>query len=346
MESPHYEEKKKWNRRFVLIYAGTIILMSLLFGAFWLYYHPANRSDTQKISANEAEVNYLVERDAMLHENLRKIDDLEMQYANLIMESADSSDLDSLDVLITDEETSFGNMLDRLYNDKNMFSDSENEARSDSIIFAFLSELSFRKSNHSFLTVFMKSNTSKDTNLVSFLHYTIANKDDTINHLRKEVNIANTPGMTIFPPFQSSAGENLNKSVSQSLLQKKSDSIENLLYLYSGSLKESRDLATQLSQLRSENKTVTTAAVEKGKIEDLNNKVDDLYAELALAKVDCNLTRANGKEIIYNSKQRKDLLETSLRTLKNLAVNDNPVIQRKVKEKMQLLKDIAATVRD
>ena len=82
------------------------------------------------------------------------------------------------------------------------------------------------------------------------------------------------------------------------------------------------------------------------KIKSLNNKIDDLYAQLSLEKIDCNLTRANGKDIIYNSRQRRVLLQESLTSLKNLANSDNPFIQRMVKERMQLLQNIAATVRD
>ncbi len=88
------------------------------------------------------------------------------------------------------------------------------------------------------------------------------------------------------------------------------------------------------------------AGVSLDKLKSLNDKIDGLNAELSLAKIDCNLTRANGKDIIYNSRQRRDLLEESLTSLKNLANSGNPVIQRMVKEKMQLLQNIAATVRD
>ncbi|MDQ6761795.1 MAG: hypothetical protein M3015_04100 [Bacteroidota bacterium] len=88
------------------------------------------------------------------------------------------------------------------------------------------------------------------------------------------------------------------------------------------------------------------AGVSLDKLKSLNDKIDGLNAELSLAKIDCNLTRANGKDIIYNSRQRRDLPEESLTSLKNLANTGNPVIQRMVKEKMQLLQNIAATVRD
>lgn len=75
-------------------------------------------------------------------------------------------------------------------------------------------------------------------------------------------------------------------------------------------------------------------------------KLAELEASLRLAQVDCNLTRADGREIISSSKQRKALLEESLRILNNLSTSNNISVQQQVRDKQKELNRIATTIRD
>jgi hypothetical protein len=75
-------------------------------------------------------------------------------------------------------------------------------------------------------------------------------------------------------------------------------------------------------------------------------KLAELEASLRLAQVDCNLTRADGKQIISSSKQRSALLEESLRILNNLSSSGNPSVQQQVRDKQKELNRIATTIRD
>lgn len=88
------------------------------------------------------------------------------------------------------------------------------------------------------------------------------------------------------------------------------------------------------------------AETKANQSDELFGKISELEASLRLAEVSCNLTRADSKEIIYNAKQRKALLENSLLILKNLSLSSNAIVQRKAKEKMNELRTIASTIRD
>jgi hypothetical protein len=78
----------------------------------------------------------------------------------------------------------------------------------------------------------------------------------------------------------------------------------------------------------------------------LEKRSTDLADELRFAQVDCNLSRADGRQLIYTSKQRKDLLTDALAMLNELVRSPNAEVQRKATERLGQLKSLAATVHD
>jgi hypothetical protein len=81
-----------------------------------------------------------------------------------------------------------------------------------------------------------------------------------------------------------------------------------------------------------------TRAVERQSAQ-LNN-------DLRLAEVDCNLSRADARQIVYTAKQRKELLTEALRTLNDLANSTDEDVQRKARERLATLRNIASTMHD
>ncbi len=84
----------------------------------------------------------------------------------------------------------------------------------------------------------------------------------------------------------------------------------------------------------------------KSKNNNLQQKVESLSAELKLAQVDCNISRADASQIISNSKQRKQLLSDASGLLTSLASTDDADLKRKVQEKIIRLNKVAANTRD
>jgi len=79
---------------------------------------------------------------------------------------------------------------------------------------------------------------------------------------------------------------------------------------------------------------------------NLERRSAELADQLLFAEVDCNLSRADARQIVYNDRQRKDLLTDALTTLTSLCKSPDEAIQKKAKEKLALLKNIAAAVHD
>jgi hypothetical protein len=68
--------------------------------------------------------------------------------------------------------------------------------------------------------------------------------------------------------------------------------------------------------------------------------------ELLFAQADCNMSRADSRQIVYNARQRKDLLMDALTTLNGLARSPHAEIQTKAKAKIAQLRTIASTIHD
>ncbi|MEO6637168.1 MAG: hypothetical protein ABIN25_02755 [Ginsengibacter sp.] len=341
----YQEEIQRLKRRFAIIYAGSLILIALFIGAFWLYHSSTGEIASGDSPRDNNEKTALLNIDETLHESLARLDGLNISYAKVLAESADSTSLDSLNNLITIAQTEFSELIDRMYSRRGNFQSPENTNKSDSIIYTFISALNSQKANNALRMAFSGNeiNLERDSFTIFQSQIDVQTKSDSIANLHDQLrsqNQFNRNSFTAVVPYEN----NTEILTLQANIKKQTDSLENLLALYKTVVKDNRALEAQL-KLKSTPPS-SDANQTPDKIKSLNNKIDDLYAELSLSTVDCNLTRANAKDIIYNSRQRRDLLEASLASLKNLSGSDNPVIQRKVKEKMQLLQNIASTVRD
>ena len=78
----------------------------------------------------------------------------------------------------------------------------------------------------------------------------------------------------------------------------------------------------------------------------LEKQSSELTDQLRFAEVDCNLSRADARQVVYNDRQRQDLLAEALHILNELAKSSDPDVQRKANEKLTRLRSIAKMVHD
>jgi chromosome segregation ATPase len=78
----------------------------------------------------------------------------------------------------------------------------------------------------------------------------------------------------------------------------------------------------------------------------LERQSAQLNDELRFAEVDCNLSRADARQIVYTAKQRKELLTDALKALNELATSPDEDVQRKARQRLLTLRSIASTVHD
>ncbi len=331
------EEKKKLKSRIAILYIGSIILFILL-AILWFHNSPKSETLANGTSRQDAENIALLNQDELLHQSLKNLDQLDISYAKLVAAGADSVTLNNLDNLINTSETAFSDLIDSISNQKSFFKNQVNAERSDNILYAFVSALNYRKSNSSLRTSFFGNNKNLqgDTLKILQLQANVQNKTETIDYLMSQLNFKNH--LNTFLPNELSIEPKMKPGSMQAIIKRQRDSIQILLSVYNSLIKDNTSMASQLK--------TKTNDTDADKINSLNSKIDDLYAELTLQKVDCNLTRVSGKDIISTARQRKDLLQESLNSLRNLAGATNPVVQRKVKDKMLQLQNIAATARN
>ena len=350
MESEYTEETRRLRTRFTIIYGATIVLLCVVFSALWLYYPQESSVVNRDMFQDDSEKLALLNEDAALHEGLMKLNELDMTYSKLIATSTDTISLANMNNLIITSQIDFSNMIDQLDKQKRFFKNPFNIEKSDAMIKAFITALNYRKSNDSLrMRLFNSGTNEKDLQLGTFTvlpsEENTQSKDDTIQNLLSQLKFQSQLKKYDFP-MEQTRQPNAEIELLRSNVKRQTDSIKILLAVYKSLIKDNSNLTNQLDNLKLNTKTNQDETSMPDKINTLNNKIDDLNLDLAFAEIDCNLTRVNGKDIVYNSRQRKDLLQESLRSLKNLSNSTNPIVQRKVKTKLALLQNIAATVRD
>lgn len=101
-----------------------------------------------------------------------------------------------------------------------------------------------------------------------------------------------------------------------------------------------------VKQLTDEGDIAVADVGTKNRNSSLENKIEELNIELRLAQVECNLTRADKRQIISNSKQRRHLLSEALSILTKLSAADNAIAQKKIQDKIAHLNQVAKNYRD
>jgi hypothetical protein len=119
-------------------------------------------------------------------------------------------------------------------------------------------------------------------------------------------------------------------------------------------VKSGSALKDQVFNLRSNNEALQTRLVTddgsgggaNAKTAALQRQSAQLNDDLRFAGVDCSLSRADAKQIVYNSRQRKELLTDALTTLNELVKSPDAEVVRKARERLITLRSIASTVHD
>lgn len=105
---------------------------------------------------------------------------------------------------------------------------------------------------------------------------------------------------------------------------------------------ENSSLRTQIKQFRNRQQST----IDITRYRELEQQVNELAAELYLAKVDCSLVRADADKIISTSRQRKQLLTDALQVLKNLSESGSASIRQKALEKLGYLEQVSEKIRE
>lgn len=349
METGNLVNKKKLNSRFGFFYILSIVLLALIFSGLWNMYYQSNAiSSNITRSGDNADANEILKQDELLHAGLKRLQQLDDSYALFVIDAADSHRLDSLNRVIENIETALSNSIDSIAHEKKTFNNVLNMVKRDSLVSAFKLALNSRTSLGYIRTALSGSNSnfSEDQRRLLQLKLDVENKNKRIVALEKQLMAQQSAKVTAAPPEPKSRANQENEVLREQ--NKMHEELISRLQAANTSLTKSNSrLTQQVADVRSSiSLNEGQSKTDQKKTDNLENKIIDLEAELEFAKIDCNLSRADAKQIISNSKQRKQLLQESLNSLSNLSHSSNLSTQRTAKEKLSRLQSIVATIRD
>ncbi|HMC84670.1 MAG TPA: hypothetical protein VKI61_04065, partial [Chitinophagaceae bacterium] len=176
----------------------------------------------------------------------------------------------------------------------------------------------------------------------------LTKKDSAIARMQEQLRILQNKD---FVPAKSAGSDEAQKGeidLLKTAFNNQQKEYQAVLDKYNRLKNDNSNLVSQLAEYKKEASAQAdnANATNENKINQLQQKVLDLNADLYFTKIDCNLSRADAQQIISNARQRKELLTETLVMLSRLSCSADEGIQKKAKEKIILLNHIATTLHD
>lgn len=319
----------------VLFAAGLgigIILMSLV--------KPVEKDNTTGYD----DTNNLIQQTDSLQYAFNNIQQINEHYASVLsdknLDSAKLIMLDSLNILIINSQSGFLKTLDNLQID-NSTSNRNSSILLKKIAVAYRSVIATSDAINTTRNSFNLGNTnfSFDQKMLSNMQSELSLKELHVQDLMAKLTVKNA---------FSNKGNQVNyndllqqqDSIAENLLNAQKKRADNLI-AYNNKLKSDNDkLSLAIQQLKNpKQQPVNKDDISSASAQNLND-------QLSLVKADCYLSRADARQIISNSKQRKDLLQTALEILNPLLQSSNIAIKQQAQLKLNELKTIALNNHD
>lgn len=342
MQSINSIERRKKIITLGILLTVTVILLIILAASFRQF---GTEDDTNISSANKSAGINLLSINEALHNRFSKLQQFDEQFAGMLTDSSKEKNFPSVNLAIAKQEESFRSTIDSLEKVIDKIGDENTKDLSTGLLNSYKSLLQSRKSITTLRNAVAVSNPafSADEKKLLQLQNELMDKDEKISDLETSLAIAQTQKPQASVPTAVSA----NLAASETKLKENMVLLENKI----ASLTESNnELKSQNDQLKQKSEPAKNSALPdadlKARNASLQQKVDDLNAELRLAQVDCNLSRVDATQIISNSRQRKQLLSEASSILTDLSTTNNSDVQRKVKDKIAKLNQVAANSRE
>lgn len=339
MEPLNIAERRKKLITLGILLTVTVVLLVIAAASFRQF-----GSADASIAANSPATDLLL-MDETLHNRLNKLQQLDEQYAAMLTDSAAVKNFDSLNTAIAGQEDLFRTAIDSLERTGNAIEDESSRDEALRMISSFKYLLQSRKSIATLRNAVAVSNPSfsADQKQLIQLQNQLMDKDEKISELETSLALAEIKQQPAATPAVAPVTNTANETrlrENMVLLESKISTLTET----NNTLKEQYD---QLKQRAEQNKNTASAEADlKARNSSLQQKVEDLNAELRLAQVDCNISRVDATQIISNAKQRKQLLSEASSILTDLSTTNNSDVQRKVKDKIAKLNQVAANSRE
>ncbi len=280
----------------------------------------------------------LIGTNEKLQQRLASLQQLDQQYAASITNAAFAATSDSLNKLILQEEMVLQNATEAATGDLDSITDETIKTNFEKMLIAYNGFVENRKAISILRgTVAMQSSTlAPDEKAMLQLQQELMEKNSQIVALEKAGRGTTVPRAVVVEKGNDAA------------LQQNIEALESKVALLTANNNNLKHDNEKLAKGQSD-ATKNAGASEqmlKEKNTQLQQKLDDLNAEIQLVKVDCNLNRVDATKIISNAKQRKQLLNEASDILTGLSATGNTSTKNKVKEKINRLNMVAANSRE
>ncbi|MES2848135.1 MAG: hypothetical protein V4685_03715 [Bacteroidota bacterium] len=336
MENINTKDKKKKLVLFSLSLAAVMALMFLLGTS--LNSNTAIKA-VDKNMALLTQANLVISSNEKLQQKMAALQQFDQQYAAAISDPSFTFIADSLNKLILQEENNFRVALEAAGQEQASFTDESLKADFEKMLAAYRSLIDDRKAISNLRNVVaMQSNSlAPDEKKMLQLQDDVMEKNNRIAALESSIKTmakVKTPVVT-----KTEDNKMLVQNIAE--LENKIASLNNI----NNSLKEENDRLVKYKADGSKTQSNAEQMLKEKNI-SLQQKIEDLNAEIQLVKVDCNLNRVDATQIISNSKQRKQLLNEASNILINLSASGNSNIKSRVNEKINRLNVVAANTRE
>lgn len=346
---PENEVGRNIKLKFAGFYLASVLLMILIGITFWKNNpQPIQQATLKSVPGTKNSVEHqVVLSDELLHNRLSQLQELDKKYALLLTDSTLSSfQLDSANKIILNAEALFRKTIDSVEQENKQYNSVDNENMLTNMTDAFSISLENRRSANNIRMALVTSRKGMNTDQKSLLQLQneLQKKDDRIAEL--EASLKTKPVVASINTSDNNDLIKRNESL-RTDIKTMEDKNYALTKLVNSLKQDNENLTGQLNDQHTTKRTIESSEGDtKTKTAAMERRLEELNAELSFARVECNLSRADAKQIISNSRQRKDLLTDALNTLNSLARSDNAAIQQKAKEKINQLNRLATTLRD
>jgi chromosome segregation ATPase len=350
MQPKNAAERRKRLLTFAGLYAASVILIFFIFSAFGVHLStgdqkPINQGYDPPVTANSD----IFQADSLLHAKLRQLQQSDDVYTLLRTDSSSQSKKNDAAANVALYESAFKKALDSIDQVTTGYT-GDRVTTYETMLNSFTSILNNRETLKNIQASMAPGKTVLSSGQQDMLQLKtqLAQKDNDLARMDAEIKALREKD----PATVKAAGADEAQKGETELLKT----------AFADQQKEYNEFKDKYNRLKVENSSLASQVVEykkaaaaqnenqsnaaENKISTLQQKVQDLNADLYFAKIDCNLSRADAQQIISNARQRKELLSESLAMLNSLSTSGDAGIQKRAKEKIVRLNHIATALHD
>ena len=357
MRPKNFTERKKRIITFTGLYAASIAGLFFIFSALGIHFTTLDVATTAKSEASIAGMtdNQFIETDSVLHSQLYQVEKADEAYAAaLLSDTASGADRLRLAAAATREDTVFRNSIDNVER-RAAYAGTAADARYYAMVNSFRSILLNHAAVRSLQSTLRPGAIPEDQCNVLQWKNQLAEKESELERLQLTMKNIEGGFMPVKGPDMAASVKSSDNEVLKKAFDDQQKDLDALRDKYERARTENASLAAQVTDLKKNSSQLmeTTSSnhaaaltASENKVSSLEQKLHDMSADIAFARIDCNLDRADAEKIISNARQRRELLVQSLSQLNSLAGTGDAATQRKAKEKIARLNHIATTLHD